>query len=74
MERLTRVKRERLGKLLVQLEERGPLKALERGYSIVTDSAGAVLRDASVVSLGDTVSIQLYKGKLSAEVKSRKEK
>src|SRR5437762_3234299 len=74
MERLTRVKRERLGKLLVQLEERGPLKALERGYSIVTDSAGAVLRDASVVSLGDTVSIQLYKGKLSAEVKSRNEK
>ena len=74
MERLTRVKRERLGKLLVQLEERGPLKALERGYSIVTDSAGAVLRDASVVSLGDTVSIQLYKGKLSAEVKSREEK
>ncbi|HWT89052.1 MAG TPA: exodeoxyribonuclease VII large subunit [Candidatus Angelobacter sp.] len=73
MERLTRVKRERLGKLLVQLEERGPLKVLERGYSIVTDASGAVLRDASVVSLGDTVSIQLYKGKLSTEVKSREE-
>src|SRR5882757_5463757 len=74
MERLTRVKRERLGRLLVQLEERGPLKVLERGYSIVTDASGAVLRDASVVSLGDTVSIQLYKGKLSTEVKSREEK
>ena len=74
MERLTRVKRERLGKLLVQLEERGPLKVLERGYSIVTDSTGAVLRDASVVALGDAVSIELYKGKLSAEVKSREEK
>ena len=74
MERLTRVKRERLGKLLVQLEERGPLKVLERGYSIVTDSAGAVLRDASVVALGDSISIQLYKGKLSTEVKSREEK
>ena len=73
MERLTRVKRERLGRLLVQLEERGPLKVLERGYSIVTDASGAVLRDASVVSLGDTVSIQLYKGKLSTEVKSREE-
>src|SRR6267378_1803509 len=73
MERLTRVKRERLGKLLVQLEERSPLKVLERGYSIVTDSAGAVLRDASVVALGDSISIQLYKGKLSTEVKSREE-
>src|SRR5882724_6866157 len=74
MERLSRVKRERLEKLLVQLEERGPLKVLERGYSIVTDSAGAVLRDASVVALGDSISIQLYKGKLSTEVKSREEK
>jgi len=71
MERLTRVKRERLGKLLVQLEERGPLKVLERGYSIVTDSTGAVLRDASAVSLGDSISIQLHKGKLTTEVKKR---
>jgi exodeoxyribonuclease VII large subunit len=71
MERLTRVKRERLGKLLVQLEERGPLKVLERGYSIVTDSAGAVLRDASVVALGDSISIQLHQGKLTTEVKKR---
>jgi len=71
MERLTRVKRERLGKLLVQLEERGPLKVLERGYSIVTDSTGAVLRDASAVALGDSISIQLHKGKLTTEVKKR---
>jgi len=71
MERLARVKRERLEKLLVQLEERGPLKALERGYSIVTDASGAVLRDATAVSLGDTVSIQLHKGKLTTEVKKR---
>ncbi len=71
MERLTRVKRERLEKLLVQLEERSPLKVLERGYSIVTDSTGAVLRDASAVALGDTISIQLRKGKLTTEVKKR---
>jgi len=71
MERLTRVKRERLGKLLVQLEERGPLKVLERGYSIVTDASGAVLRDASVVALGDSISIQLHQGKLTTEVKRR---
>jgi exodeoxyribonuclease VII large subunit len=71
MERLSRVKRERLEKLLVQLEERSPLKVLERGYSIVTDASGAVLRDANAVSLGDTISIQLHKGKLTTEVKKK---
>ncbi|HLK04263.1 MAG TPA: exodeoxyribonuclease VII large subunit [Candidatus Acidoferrum sp.] len=71
MDRLSRAKRDRLEKLLVQLQERSPLKVLERGYSIVTDSSGAVLRDASAVSLGDTISIQLHKGKLTTEVKKR---
>ncbi len=71
MERLSRIKRERLEKLLVQLEERSPLKVLERGYSIVTDSNDLVLRDASSVSLGDSISIQLHKGKLTTEVKKR---
>jgi len=71
MERLARVKRELLEKLRVQLEERSPLKVLERGYSIVTDSAGVVLRDASAVALGDSLSIQLHKGKLTAEVKKK---
>src|SRR5262249_2889199 len=71
MERLSRVKRERLGKLLVQLEERSPLKVLERGYSIVTDANGFIVRDSVSVSLGDSVSIQLHKGKLSAEVKKK---
>jgi len=71
MERLSRIKRERLEKLLVQLEERSPLKVLERGYSIVTDSNDLVLRDASSVSLGDSISIQLHKGELTTEVKKR---
>jgi exodeoxyribonuclease VII large subunit len=71
MERLNRLKRERLEKLRVQLEERSPLRVLERGYSIVTGPDGAVLRDATAVSLGDTVSIQLHKGKLTTEVKKR---
>jgi exodeoxyribonuclease VII large subunit len=73
MERLVRIKRERLEKLRVQLEERSPLKVLERGYSIVTDSTGAVLRDADAVALGDSLSIQLHKGRLITEVKKREQ-
>ena len=71
IERLARAKRDHLEKLRLQLEERSPLKVLERGYSIVTDSSGAVLRDASAVSLGDSVSIQLHKGRLMTEVKKK---
>ncbi|MBS1842698.1 MAG: hypothetical protein JST77_17860, partial [Acidobacteria bacterium] len=73
MERLNRLKRERLEKFLVQLEERSPLKVLERGYSIVTGPDGTVLRDASAVSLGDSVSIQLHRGRLTTEVKRKVE-
>jgi len=71
MERLSRVKRERLEKLLVQLEERSPLKVLERGYSIVTDANGLIVRDSTQVAIGDSVSIQLRKGRLSTEVKKK---
>lgn len=73
IERLARIKRERLEKLRVQLEERSPLKVLERGYSIVTDATGAVLRDATAVALGDSLSIQLHKGRLTTEVKKKEQ-
>jgi len=70
-ERLLRVKRERIERLRVQLQERGPLKVLERGYAISTDAAGNVLRSAEQVAIGSAVSIQLHRGRLSAEVKKR---
>jgi exodeoxyribonuclease VII large subunit len=70
-ERLLRTKRERLDRLRLQLEERSPLRVLERGYAIATDAAGNVLRDAAQVALGDSVAIQLHRGKLSTEVKGK---
>jgi exodeoxyribonuclease VII large subunit len=70
-ERILRSKRERLDRLRVQLEERGPLKALERGYAIATDAAGNLLRSAGQVALGDTVAIQLHRGRLTTEVKDK---
>ena len=41
-ERLLRVKRERLERLSLQLQERSPLRVLERGYAIATDADGKV--------------------------------
>src|SRR5712672_2042350 len=65
MERLTRAKSERWQRLALQLQERGPLKALERGYAIVTDAGGKLLRDAAQVEVGDSVAIQLHRGRLT---------
>ena len=71
-ERLLRNKRDRLEKLSLQLQERSPLRVLERGYAIATDAAGNLLRDAAQVALGDTVAIQLHRGRLTAEVKEKR--
>ena len=71
-ERLLRAKRDRLERLRLQLEERSPLKVLERGYAIATDAAGNLLRDASQVTLGESVAIQLHRGRLTTEVTGKK--
>ena len=74
MERLLHAKRERLARLALQLEERSPLRVLERGYAIATDATGNVLRDAAQVALGDSVSLQLHHGRLTTEVRKKDDK
>ncbi len=73
-ERLLRAKRERLARLALQLEERSPLRVLERGYAIATDAAGNVLRSTENVAVGDSVAIQLHRGRLTTEVKRKHDK
>jgi exodeoxyribonuclease VII large subunit len=73
-ERLLRLKRERLDRVRLLLEERSPLRVLERGYAIATDAAGNVLRDAAQVALGAAVNVQLARGRLTTEVKGKSEK
>ena len=71
IERQLRAKRDRAEKLLLQLNERSPLRVLERGYAIATDTNGIVLRDSAQVALGDSVSLQLHRGKLTTEIKKK---
>ena len=73
IERVLRAKRERWQRLALQLQERGPLKVLERGYAIATDASGNLLRDAAQVALGDSVAIRLHRGRLSTEVRKKEE-
>jgi exodeoxyribonuclease VII, large subunit len=70
-ERFLRARRERIERLRLQLQERGPLKVLERGYAIATDAAGNVLRSSEQVAIGDAVRIQLHQGKLASKVETK---
>ena len=71
IERAIRSKRDRWERFALQLEERSPLKMLERGYAIATDANGNVLRTSDQVATGDEVNIQLHRGRLSTEVKGK---
>jgi exodeoxyribonuclease VII large subunit len=71
MERLLVRKIQLLEKLTVQLEERSPLRVLQRGYAICTDAAGNVVSAADQVAIGSEVNVQLARGRLGAEVRRR---
>jgi len=73
IERALTEKRRQLAELALKLDERSPLRVLERGYAIVYDAAGNVVRSAGQVALGETIAVQLSRGKLAAEVKRKEE-
>ncbi len=62
----------RLNQFTGQLEALSPLAILDRGYALVFDSAGVLLKDAAQVNAGDQISARLAKGTVSATV-SRQE-
>jgi exodeoxyribonuclease VII large subunit len=65
-----RIEREtaRLGNARDRLRVLGPGATLERGYAIVQDEAGAVVRDAAAVAVGERVGVRLAAGRLGARV------
>ena len=71
VERFLALKRQRLERLMLQLDERSPLRVLERGYAICYDTAGNLVRAADQVAIGDEVAVQLARGRLAAEVKRK---
>jgi len=71
MERLLLGKIQQMERLRVQLEERSPLRVLQRGYAICTDAAGNVLSAADQVQVGAEVTVQLARGRLGTEVRTR---
>jgi exodeoxyribonuclease VII large subunit len=61
----------RLQALTGQLNQLSPMKVLERGYAIVFDADGRVVKSAASVAVGDPLGIQLARGRLEAEVKKK---
>jgi len=62
-------KRSRLEQLAAQIAALSPLAILQRGYALVFDSAGKLLKDAAEIGPGDDISARLAQGAFTATVK-----
>jgi exodeoxyribonuclease VII large subunit len=58
-------------RLQMVLESLSPLAILERGYALVFDSNGNLLKDASTVKAGDEIKARLANGEIHAAVTKR---
>jgi len=61
-----KVRIERMGRALEALS---PLAILERGYALVFDSAGELVKDAALVKAGDEIRARVARGEIRAVVK-----
>ena len=58
----------RAAELAAKLGQLSPLAVLERGYAIVTDPAGAVLKRSAEAPPGAAIRVRLARGRLEARV------
>ena len=58
----------RLDPLVAHLTQLSPLKILDRGYAIVTDAGGGVVKDAEQTPAGSEIGVRLARGRLAARV------
>lgn len=68
--RLLRAPDSEVSRLSATLDALSPLKVLGRGYSIARDENGHVVKDASSLRAGDSLSVQLGRGRIDAKVTS----
>jgi exodeoxyribonuclease VII large subunit len=58
----------RLEPLIAHLTQLSPLKILERGYAIVTNDAGRIVKEPHEAAVGSEIKVRLAKGGVAAEV------
>lgn len=61
-------RKEKLNALGAHLEALSPLKVLERGYSITRNAQGKVIKKASEVKAGESISTKLAEGTITSQV------
>ena len=59
----------RLERVTARLDELSPVKILDRGYALVFDAAGNLVKDAAQVRAGDDITARVARGMISATVK-----
>lgn len=65
-------RRVRLDRIDTALQALSPVAILERGYALVFDATGKLVKDAGKVKAGDELSARLAKGTVTATVKGKK--
>jgi exodeoxyribonuclease VII large subunit len=65
-------RRVRLERMETALQALSPVAILERGYALVFDASGKLLKDSARVKAGDEISARLAKGTVVATVKQKK--
>jgi exodeoxyribonuclease VII large subunit len=63
--------RSRLEQIEHQLKALSPVAILERGYALVFDAAGKLVKDSAQVQSGDEISARLAKGTVTARVEKK---
>jgi exodeoxyribonuclease VII large subunit len=63
--------RARLDQLSAELSVLSPLSILERGYALVFDSSGNLVKDAEQIQGGEEISAKVARGEFRAIVKER---
>jgi exodeoxyribonuclease VII large subunit len=63
--------RSRLEQLEHELKALSPVAILERGYALVFDSSGKLVKDSSQVQTGDEISARLAKGRITAKIEKK---
>jgi len=62
-------KRARLERLTSQMEALSPVAILERGYALVFDTSGKLVKDADSVKPGDEIKARVARGEIEATVR-----
>jgi exodeoxyribonuclease VII large subunit len=63
--------RSRMERLVIQLNGLSPMAVLERGYALVFDASGKLVKDAAQVSDGDAIAARVSRGSFEAVVRKK---